>query len=54
MNPEVMIISTEKPVVGSFVSSWMMMIEEWEKNILIQLFIPTCSYWFLSDVRFLD
>lgn len=44
MNPEVMIIPTEKPVVCSFVSSWMIMIEEWEKYVLIQLFIPTCSY----------
>lgn len=44
MNLEVMIIPTEKPVVGSFVSSWTVMIEEWEKYILIQLFIPTCTY----------
>lgn len=44
MNAEVMIIPTEKPVAGSFVSSWMVMIEKWKKYVLIQLFIPTCSY----------
>jgi len=44
MNPEVMIIPTRESSCGLFLSSWRMMIGEWEKYILIQLFIPTCSY----------